>query len=83
MNAIQIPVTIPQGMSSRRISEITEQVATYAQFLFSRVKTVDKQEAKLMTQQEAHLYLDSLSIKDANVPADINGMRDICNTKYL
>lgn len=63
----------------------------YAQFLFSRVeqgemqdvKGVSKQEAKRMTTQEARQYLDSLSIKCVNVPADINGMRDIVNSKYL
>lgn len=80
---MQIPVTIPLGMSSNRISKITEQVAMYAQFLFSMVTTAEELKPKRMTRQEARKYLDALSVKDADVPADINGMRDICNPKYL
>lgn len=80
---MQIPVTIPHGMSTQSISRITEQIAMYAEFLFSRAQKAEKPEARNMTREEARQYLDSLSIKCANVPADVNGMRDICNPKYL
>lgn len=88
---MQIPVTIPHGLSNQSINIITDQIKMYAQFLFSRVEQVEKQdvmvvpkqEVKHMSRQEARQYLDSLSIRGVNVPADINGMRDIVNTKYL
>lgn len=47
------------------------------------VKGTSKQEVKRMTTQEARQYLDSLSINCVNVPSDMNGMRDIVNSKYL
>ncbi len=80
---MQIPVTIPQGMSNQSINKITEQITQYAQFLFSRFNNAEKEDSKKMTREEARQYLDSLSIKGVNVPADFNGMKDMCNPKYL
>lgn len=79
MNAIQIPVAVPQGMSRKSIDKITEQLTMYAQFLFSHVRERDIP-SKEMTLQEAQQYLDTLTAKDVNVPADVNGMKDIINS---
>lgn len=40
--------------------------------------------AKGMSEEEARKYILSLQIKsDVKVPAEVNGMRDITNPKYL
>lgn len=83
MNQLQIPVTIPQGMSRTNVDKITEQLTLYAQFLFSHVQHSRMEPSSSMSLAEAQRYLDSLSIKGANVPDNINGIKDIVNTKYL
>lgn len=73
-NQLQIPVTIPQGMSRTNIKKITEQLTMYAQFLFSRIQDPKMETSSSMSLDEAQHYLDSLSIKDANVPENVNGI---------
>lgn len=83
VNQLQIPVTIPQGMSQTNVKKITEQLTIYAQFLFSRIQNTKVEQSTSMSLDEAQHYLDSLSIKGANVPENVNGIKDIVNTKYL
>lgn len=83
ISQLQIPVTIPQGVSSTNINKITEQLTMYAQFLLSHVKYSNMEASSSMSLAEAQRYLDSLSIKDANIPDNVNGIKDIVNTKYL
>lgn len=83
ISQLQIPVTIPQGVSSTNINKITEQLAIYAQFLLSHVQNAKEEQTTSMSLDEAQRYLDSLSIKGEGVPKDVNGMRDIVNTKYM
>ena len=83
MNQLQIPITIPQGISRTNIKKITEQLTMYAQFLISHVQDSKMETSSSMSLDEAQHYLDSLSIKDANVPEDVNGIKDIVNAKYL
>ena len=83
MTQLQIPVTIPQGMSRTNVDKITEQLTMYAQFLLSHVQYSKMEASSSMSFAEAQRYLDSLSIKDANIPDNVNGIKDIVNTKYL
>lgn len=83
MTQLHIPVTIPQGMSRTNVDKITEQLTMYAQFLLSHVQYSKVEASSLMSLAEAQSYLDSLSIKDANIPDNVNGIKDIVNTKYL
>ena len=77
---LQIPLSIPKGVTSQSISQITEQVTIYAQFLLSRIK---KQEIAEMTNTKGMDYIRSLhAIGGTVVPADENG-KGLSAEKYV
>lgn len=77
---LQIPLNIPQGVSSHSISQITEQVTVYAQFLLSRIK---KQEATEKSDTKGMEYIRSLhAVGGTVVPADEDG-KGLLAEKYM
>lgn len=49
----------------------------------SAVPYWNMKKTKSMSMEEALKYLDSISVHNINVPSDVNGMRDLCNPKYM
>ena len=81
MNALQIPVTIPQGISNSVIKNLTEQVTMYAQLLFSQASKTEKEMTKTHENPD---IIDSLRGSAQDVTHEFGNMTDKqIKMKYL
>ena len=65
------------------ISELRQRLNAYARMLVE-MPVLLSSPATTLTRVEAEQYIHSLPIRNGqNVPADVNGVRDLPNPKYM